>query len=180
MATRESRGSVKKKSCEPLVPVEERVKKRSKGPVKVKISRLSSPPKVAVKHGTNGGSKQGRVPGETMKPGMSQGMSALGSGGIKKEYLTSSSSCRLTFKLPKDAVGQARKVAIVGDFNKWDKEASPMHKLRNGDYEITVELPTGREYRFRYLIDGHRWENDWCADRYDRNPHGSDDSVVIV
>ena len=39
-------------------------------------------------------------------------------------------------------------------------------------------LPPGRAYRFRYLLDGHRWENDWDADAYVPNGFGSDDSVV--
>jgi hypothetical protein len=38
----------------------------------------------------------------------------------------------------------------------------------------------GRAYRFRYLLDGVRWENDWHADDYVLNVHGSHDSVVIV
>jgi 1,4-alpha-glucan branching enzyme len=100
--------------------------------------------------------------------------------GVTKEYLPGDSSCRLTFKLPIDAVGRAGRVAVVGDFNGWDQEASPMRKRKDGGFEITLDLPAGREYRFRYLIDGHRWENDWCADRYERNHHGSDDSVVVV
>jgi len=44
-----------------------------------------------------------------------------------------------------------------------------------------VPLATGREYAFRYLLDGGRWENDWNADRYDLNPYATaDNSVVIV
>jgi hypothetical protein len=41
-------------------------------------------------------------------------------------------------------------------------------------------LETGREYRFKYLIDGKRWENDWHADRYEPNIYGTDDSVVVI
>jgi hypothetical protein len=37
---------------------------------------------------------------------------------------------------------------------------------------------TGHPYRFRYLLDESRWENDWKADRYEPNPFGSDDSIV--
>jgi hypothetical protein len=36
------------------------------------------------------------------------------------------------------------------------------------------------EYKFRYLIDDSRWENDWNADRYIPNSFGSEDSLVIV
>ena len=43
---------------------------------------------------------------------------------------------------------------------------------------MTVDLDAGRAYRFRYLIDGQRWDNDWAADAYVPNDFGGDDSVV--
>ena len=30
------------------------------------------------------------------------------------------------------------------------------------------------------VVDGQRWENDWNADKYVPNSHGSDDTVVVV
>jgi 1,4-alpha-glucan branching enzyme len=97
--------------------------------------------------------------------------------GIKKEYTNLRKICRATFRLPGGAALKARKVTIVGDFNNWDKEATPM---KNGDFTITLGLAPGREYRFRYLIDGKKWENDWCADKYVKNPYGVEDSVVCT
>jgi hypothetical protein len=44
-------------------------------------------------------------------------------------------------------------------------------------FEVTVPLERNHRYRYRYLIDGHRWENDWNADEYVPNAHGGDDSV---
>jgi hypothetical protein len=55
-----------------------------------------------------------------------------------------------------------------------------MRKLKDGTFSVTVKLEPGRAYRFRYLIDGTRWENDWRADRYEPNSFGGDDSVVVV
>jgi 1,4-alpha-glucan branching enzyme len=100
--------------------------------------------------------------------------------GIRKEYTNLHKICRTTFRLPGGAALKARKVTIVGDFNNWDKEATPMKKLKNGDFTITLGLAPGREYRFRYLIDGKKWENDWCADKYVKNPYGVEDSVVCT
>jgi 1,4-alpha-glucan branching enzyme len=101
-------------------------------------------------------------------------------GRIKKQYLKSRPVCKVTFRLPKDAVTDAQRINISGDFNDWDQELTVMKRLRNGDFTITLELEKGREYHFRYLIDGKRWENDWFADKYLPNPFGGDDSVVIV
>ena len=100
--------------------------------------------------------------------------------GIKKQYLKSRKICKVTFRLPRIAAPDARAVCIVGDFNGWSIYANPMKKLRNGDFTITLEVEPGREYQFRYLIDEHKWENDWNADKYVKSPYGTDNSVVIV
>ena len=55
-----------------------------------------------------------------------------------------------------------------------------MRYLKDGCFSTTVSLPTEKLYRFRYLLDGIRWENDWKADAYVPNQYGSDDSVVEV
>jgi len=176
----EVRGKVRKRAMEPLVAVEETAQQGSKRLARARTSNLTTSVEVTGKNDKSYGLREERCSKGTVNPGMTQEISADRACGIKKHYLTSNSSCRLTFRLPKAAVGLARNVTIVGDFNNWDQQDSPMKKQRSGDFEITLELPAGREYRFRYLIDGHRWENDWCADRYEANPHGSDDSVVIA
>lgn len=99
---------------------------------------------------------------------------------IKKQYFKNKSECKVTFRLPKEAVGVADKVYLVGDFNNWDRFAMPMKKLKNGHYIATVNLETAREYQFRYLIDGTKWENDRHADKYVPSPHAYTDNSVIV
>ena len=98
--------------------------------------------------------------------------------GIKKQYLKSGLSCRVSFRLPKEAALDAKKATIVGDFNNWDAEATQMKRLKNGDFAVTLDLNTGRAYNYRYLIDGNRWENDWHTDRYEQNPYEGENSVL--
>jgi 1,4-alpha-glucan branching enzyme len=99
--------------------------------------------------------------------------------GIRKEYLKSRKACKVTFRLPKIAAADAQSVCIVGDFNDWNLYANPMKKLKNGSYTVTLELEPGREYQFRYLIDGSNWENDWNADKYVKGPYGDSDNSVV-
>ena len=99
---------------------------------------------------------------------------------LKKQYLKSDNICKVTFRLPREATNGAQVVTIVGDFNDWNPTKSRMKKLKNGDFTLTLPLACNREYRFRYLIDSGRWENDWCAEKYVPNTFGTEDSVVAV
>jgi CHAD domain-containing protein len=81
----------------------------------------------------------------------------------------------VTFSLP--AAVQATHVAICGEWNGWSVGRDVMDRVQDG-FSRTIVLRAGRAYRFRYLLDGRRWENDWDADAYLPNDFGSEDSVV--
>jgi hypothetical protein len=81
----------------------------------------------------------------------------------------------VTFSHP--IVDGTRSVALVGDFNDWSADAHPM-TLAPASCSCEVSLVAGRTYRFRYLVDGERWENDWQADDYQANDFGADDSII--
>lgn len=100
--------------------------------------------------------------------------------GIKKEYFKSRNICRVTFRLPRIAAQNAKRVCIVGDFNNWNIHAYPMKKIKNGDYTIKLDLEPGKEYQYRYFIDESKWENDWNADKYVRSIYGDSDNSVIM
>ena len=97
---------------------------------------------------------------------------------IYKDLLLDGETVRVTFEMP-SSVG--RGVNLVGDFNDWDTARDEMQQSRtNGNWRITLALPKGREYQFRYLVNGQDWHNDWHADKYARNKFGSDNSVVVT
>jgi len=98
---------------------------------------------------------------------------------LTKKFLKSKPVCKVTFKLTQKEAKSANSVQLIGEFNDWQEDASPMKKLKNGSFTQTLDLETGKEFRFRYLLDGKEWENDWAADRY--LPSAScyeDDSIV--
>jgi 1,4-alpha-glucan branching enzyme len=97
---------------------------------------------------------------------------------LRKAYTKTGRSCRVTFELP--AAVNARTAHLCGEFNQWDKTAHPMKRRKDGSFYLTISLTPGRSYRFRYLLDDTRWENDWAADQYVPNDFGSEDSVVQV
>ena len=83
---------------------------------------------------------------------------------------------RVTFTV--DPQVGAQTAAVCGEWNDWSAGADVMHRDAEGGFSVTVGLDAGRAYRFRYLLDGQRWDNDWAADAYVRNDFGGDDSVV--
>ncbi len=95
---------------------------------------------------------------------------------LKKSYSKTGKFCRVTFKLPAEV--KASKATLCGEFNDWEIDSLPMKRLKKGGFSATVSLPVDGSYRFRYVLDGQRWENDWQADDYVANGFGSDDSVV--
>ena len=84
---------------------------------------------------------------------------------IKKQYLKSKPVCKLSFRVTKEEVQSADTVKIVGEFNEWDKDAAPMKKLKSGDFTQTLDLETGKEYQFKYLVNDTVWANETEADK---------------
>jgi 1,4-alpha-glucan branching enzyme len=66
---------------------------------------------------------------------------------------------------------------VVGDFNDWSQTDHPMHMAGDG-FELTLSLPVGHRYHYRYLLDGEHWTNDAHADGYEPNNFGGDNSVL--
>ena len=98
---------------------------------------------------------------------------------VKKQFLKSKPVCKVTFTVPKQVVAQAKMVKVVGEFNNWDaKKGVKMKPMKNGSFRAVVELKTGQDYEFRYLIDNKVWENDWNADKYVPTEFGNENSVV--
>jgi 1,4-alpha-glucan branching enzyme len=97
---------------------------------------------------------------------------------LKKRYLKSRATCKVTFTLP--AAVKAETVHLVGDFNNWDEQAMPMKPLKDGRFSVELDLEIGKEFQFRYLVDGSEWHNDWEADKYVPNPFSGDNSVVVT
>jgi 1,4-alpha-glucan branching enzyme len=91
-------------------------------------------------------------------------------------YGTSQSRDGVTFSalFPK-----AGTVQIAGDFNNWQPERTPMHKIdENGTWRTKVNLAPGT-YRYRLVVDG-QWQQDPFNEKSEPNPFGELNSVLQV
>ncbi len=100
--------------------------------------------------------------------------------GLKKQFSKSKPVCKVTFELPKKVVSGAKEVVVLGEFNNWQVENGLKMKANKTAFTAALELPTGRDYQFRYLIDNNRWENDGNADGYVATPYGVENCLVMV
>ncbi len=98
---------------------------------------------------------------------------------IKKQYSKKDPICKVTFTLTEEAIGTAEHAALAGNFNWWDTYNLPMKRTKNGAFEIKLDLDKGKEYQFRYLVDGKRWINDPEADGYIPNHVSGEDNCLI-
>lgn len=101
---------------------------------------------------------------------------------IKKRYLKSKPICKVTFRFEPTDNKSYHSVCIAGDFNDWNQSSHRLRKLVKDDtFSITIDLEKGKEYQFRYLLDGTEWSNEPNADKQIPTPFGdSENSVVIV
>jgi hypothetical protein len=102
---------------------------------------------------------------------------------LKKRYIKSRNVWKVTFELPEAELPEgieAESVHLVGEFNDWDTTATPMTRRKGGLFRVMLELEPGREYQFRYLVNGEHWCNDWHADAYVPGDLGEDNCVVVT
>lgn len=84
---------------------------------------------------------------------------------------------RVVFELP--ACVWADRIYLSGDFNNWSRTELPLHQDRDGVWRAALDLPAGRRYQFRYLVDG-QWRTDYHADGYAPNEYGSQNSILLA
>ncbi len=74
----------------------------------------------------------------------------------------------------------AKQVNLVGSFNGWGKNATPMKIMdSSGLWLVDVPLKEG-EHTFMYLIDGTRWITPPLAEDFVTDGFGQVNGVVIV
>jgi 1,4-alpha-glucan branching enzyme len=71
----------------------------------------------------------------------------------------------------------ARRVAVAGDFNRWDAEATPLVRdEQSRRWSVTLALHDG-EHRYAFVVDGTRWIPD---PRAERSAQGEDGRVYSL
>ena len=81
---------------------------------------------------------------------------------FKRQSCGEDGSLKVTFVLP--AAEPEGPVSVLGSFNDWDPMVHPLKRRSNGTRSVTVEVPSGSFFQFKYLADGGEWFCDPDAD----------------
>lgn len=74
----------------------------------------------------------------------------------------------------------AQQVTLVGDFNDWRPEATPMSAdAARGLWTVEVPLAPGR-HQYAFVVDGARWVADPRAPRAVEDDFGTPSSVITI
>lgn len=78
----------------------------------------------------------------------------------------------------------AATVAVVGDFNNWDAQATPMTRTpTGGTWSVALKLPAGRHV-YAFVVNGANGTSQWVADPTaplaPEDGLGAPNSVVLV
>ncbi len=74
---------------------------------------------------------------------------------------------------------RAKRVALVGDFNDWDLDATQLRRTTGDLWTVTVPLTAGR-YTYTFVVDGEQWVADPSALSAPANEFGRPSSVVTI
>lgn len=94
---------------------------------------------------------------------------------IRKQHSPVPGCVRVCFELP--SCIWADRISLVGDFNNWDRQATPLKQERDGVWRAVLDLPSGQHFAFCYLIDGNR-QTDTHADGFVSSWPGLESSIV--
>lgn len=96
---------------------------------------------------------------------------------IRKSRSPLAGHVRVVFELP--SCVWADRIYLTGEFNNWNETSHPLRQSRSGVWQAAVDLPAGRSYQFRYVVDG-QWRTDSHADGFVDNGYGSQNSIVVA
>jgi hypothetical protein len=74
----------------------------------------------------------------------------------------------------------AKKVAVVGDFNGWDASHAEFQATHNGGvWSVTAKVPVGH-HRYSFVVDDSLWVADPSAPRAADTDFGLPNSAIVV
>jgi hypothetical protein len=109
-------------------------------------------------------------------------LAPMGTGGLQPRLQVMTNDPDANAAVAVDFVfeAQAQRVSLVGDFNGWAVDSTPMQRIDAGPvWSVTVPITPGRHV-YAFVIDGERWAADPHAPAAPDADFGKPGSVILV
>jgi len=84
---------------------------------------------------------------------------------------------RLLFVFHDDA---AESVSVAGDFNDWNKLATPLERNGSGLWSTQIVIPHSGRFEYKFIVNGNRWIEDPSNGMKAPDQFGGLNSVVVI
>ena len=95
---------------------------------------------------------------------------------IQKSTNSEGNKVRATFTVP--AIDGCDCLYLVGRFNEWNESVYRMQRANDGMWALTLELESGREFRYCFRTNDGTWLNDPSAP-HAFHPFGSENHSLV-
>lgn len=74
----------------------------------------------------------------------------------------------------------AQHVTLVGDFNNWNLEATPLTRQKEGIWRGNIPIPVAGLFRYKFVINGEKWVDDPTNPLKEPDNYGGFNSILNV
>jgi serine protease AprX len=74
----------------------------------------------------------------------------------------------------------AKSVGLAGDFNSWERSATPLSKDASGLWFAEIETPAAGRYQYKFIVDERRWVEDPSNGMKQPDNYGGLNSVLTI
>jgi serine protease AprX len=74
----------------------------------------------------------------------------------------------------------AESVSVAGDFNGWDRLATPLERNGSGLWSTRINVPHSGRFEYKFIVNGNRWIEDPSNGMKAPDNYGGLNSVVVL
>ena len=71
-------------------------------------------------------------------------------------------------------------VSVAGDFNGWNRSATPLTRHNSGLWSTEIVVPQSGRFEYKFIVDGRRWVEDPSNGMKVPDNHGGLNSVLLI
>ena len=74
----------------------------------------------------------------------------------------------------------AESVSVAGDFNGWDRLATPLARNGSGLWSTEIVVPSSGRFEYKFIVNGNRWLEDPSNGMKTPDNYGGLNSVIVL